>query len=80
MLGYLLIQCIKGGIEIEIDTRADKRRLGLAKICASKMILECLDRGLYPSWDAHNPISLNLALSLGYVFDKKYVVYELIEK
>lgn len=68
------------GVEIEIDTREDKRSQGLARVCASQMILECLDRGLYPSWDAHNLMSLNLANSLGYIFDKSYFIYEFINK
>ncbi|MEG0366276.1 MAG: GNAT family N-acetyltransferase [Coprobacillus sp.] len=69
----------KDGLEIEIDTRKDKRRQGLARVCASQMILECLSKNLYPSWDAHNEGSLKLAESLGYVFDKTYFVYEVIE-
>lgn len=54
------------GIEIEIDTREDYRRKGLARACAARLILECLDRGLYPSWDAHTEISAELAEKLGY--------------
>lgn len=61
-----------GGIEIEIGTRADCRRQGLATVCASRLILECLDRGLYPSWDAANPVSKALALKLGYRFRGEY--------
>lgn len=64
------------GIEIEIDTREDFRRRGLAYICASKLILECLARGLYPSWDAQNRWSAALAEKLGYHFDHEYTVYE----
>ncbi len=64
------------GIEIEIDTREDCRRQGLARICAAALILQCLDRGLYPSWDAHNEASLALAKQLGYVFDHAYTAYE----
>ena len=30
------------GIEIEIDTREDQRRKGLAYACGAKLILECL--------------------------------------
>lgn len=67
----------RGGIEIQIDTREDYRRRGLATICGAKLILECLARGLYPSWDAHNPESLALAQKLGYVFDEEYVSYEI---
>lgn len=67
-----------GGIEIEIDTREDERRRGLALACAARLILECLDRGLYPSWDAHNRGSLALAEKLGYHFDREYPTYEFV--
>ena len=65
----------KDGIEIEIDTRQDYRRRGLASACAAKLILACLDRGLYPSWDAHTEISVALAEKLGYHMDHPYVTY-----
>lgn len=65
-----------GGIEIEIDTREDERRKGLAYACGAKLILECLERGLYPSWDAQNKWSVALAEKLGYHFDHEYVAYE----
>lgn len=64
------------GIEIEVDTKKGHRRKGLALACASKLILECLDRGIYPSWDAQNMGSVHLAEKLGYHFDKAYVAYE----
>lgn len=64
------------GIEIEIDTRVDQRRKGLARACGARLILECLDRGLYPSWDAHNRESIQLAGQLGYQFDCEYPIYE----
>ena len=64
-----------GGIEIEIDTREDHRRKGFACICGAKLILECLERGLYPSWDAQNKWSLALAEKLGYHFDREYETY-----
>lgn len=66
-----------GGIEVEIDTREDERRKGLALICGAKLILECLTRALYPSWDAHSKASLALAEKLGYVLDKEYTAYEI---
>ncbi len=65
----------KGGIEIEIDTRKDYRRRGLAAACASALILKCLDLGLYPSWDAATPVSVALAEKLGYRFSHEYPVY-----
>lgn len=67
----------KDGIEIEVDTRIDHRRKRLALICSAKLILECLKRGIYPSWDAHNKASLSLAQKLGYSLDKEYIAYEL---
>lgn len=64
------------GIEIEIDTREDHRRKGLAYVCGAKLILECLDRGLYPSWDAQNLWSVSLSEKLGYHFDHEYPAFE----
>ena len=67
------------GIEIEIDTHPDFRRRGLARACGARLILECLDRSLYPSWDAHNPASLSLAEQLGYQLDHSYTAFELTD-
>lgn len=67
-----------GGIEVEIDTRKDYRRRGLAYICGAKLILECLKRGWYPSWDAHNVWSVALAEKLGYHLDHEYEAYEVM--
>lgn len=64
------------GIEVEVDTKEEYRRRGLAYICGAKLILECLDRKLYPSWDAQNPWSAALAEKLGYNFDYEYTAYE----
>lgn len=66
-----------GGIEIEIDTKMEYRRRGLATVCGARLILECLERGLYPSWDAQNPWSAALAEKLGYHFDREYTAYEI---
>lgn len=66
------------GIEIEIDTREDHRRKGLAYACGAKLILECLKKGLYPSWDAQNKWSVALAEKLGYHFSHEYTAYEIV--
>lgn len=63
------------GIEIEIDTKEAFRKKGLATVCAAKLVLECLDKGLYPSWDAHDLRSVALAEKLGYHLDKPYTTY-----
>lgn len=68
------------GIEIEIDTRNDYRRKGLALACGAKLILECLDRGLYPSWDAVDLRSVALSEKLGYHMDKEYVTFAITLK
>jgi GNAT superfamily N-acetyltransferase len=64
-----------GGIEIEVDTKPEFRQRGLAKACCARLILECLKRGLYPSWDAHDLRSVALAEKLGYHMDHPYTVY-----
>lgn len=65
-----------GGIEVEIDTKEEFRRKGLATVCGAKLILECTKRGLYPSWDAQNKWSVALAEKLGYHFSDAYTAYE----
>lgn len=67
----------KGGIEIQIDTKLEYRQKGLAAACGAKLIIECLNRELYPSWDAHDMRSVSLAEKLGYHMDHSYVAYEL---
>ena len=64
------------GIEIQVDTRNDERRKHLATVCCAKLILECLERGLYPSWDAQNLWSVRLAEKLGYELSHEYIAYE----
>ena len=71
---YIVYQ---GGIEIEIDTRGDHRRKGLAAACGARLILECLDRGLYPSWDAIDSRSVALAEKLGYHRGEPYMTYRI---
>lgn len=67
----------KEGIEIEIDTKEEYRRRGLAYVCGAKLILECLKQNLYPSWDAHNRGSVALAEKLGYHYSHTYTAIEI---
>lgn len=64
------------GIEIQIITREDYRRKGLALICASALMLKALENDLYPHWDAGNMASVGVATKLGYHYDKPYTAYE----
>ena len=66
------------GIEIEVDTVEPERRKHLATIACAALILNCLDEGLYPSWDAQNMNSVHLAEKLGYEFDHEYIAYEVV--
>ncbi|KLA31455.1 GNAT family N-acetyltransferase [Bacillus cereus] len=63
------------GIEIEVATDHNHRRKGLATIVSAALILDCLEKGIYPNWDAANTTSAKLAEKLGYVFDKAYDTY-----
>ncbi|MBR2672448.1 MAG: GNAT family N-acetyltransferase, partial [Oscillospiraceae bacterium] len=54
----------------------EERRKGLALASCAALILDCLDEGLYPSWDAQNMNSVHLAEKLGYEFDHEYAAYE----
>ncbi|MBE5802706.1 MAG: GNAT family N-acetyltransferase [Clostridiales bacterium] len=65
----------RDGIEIEVDTRSDCRRMGIASACCARLILDCLERGLYPSWDAANRMSVSLAEKLGYRERGSYPVW-----
>ncbi len=64
-----------GGLEIEVDTHIDFRRRGLALVCAAALILDCLEHGIYPSWDAANLASVKLCQRLGYHLDREYKAY-----
>ena len=66
----------KTGIEIEVDTAESERRKQLATIVCAALIVQCLEEGLYPSWDAQNMNSVRLAKKLGYEFSHEYVAYE----
>lgn len=67
----------KGSIDITIGTKEEYRQKGLALACASKLILDCLDKNIYPRWDASNLESVALAEKLGYHFEKEYQVYSI---
>lgn len=67
----------RDGIEVEIDTEEGHRRKGLAYACGARLMLECLARGLYPSWDAQNPGSAALARKLGYHDGHDYQAFEI---
>ena len=64
------------GMEIEIVTREDYRRRGLALASGAAIILAALERGLYPNWDAQNMMSVGTAQKLGYHYKGPYTIFE----
>ena len=86
-LGYAVVKdgAVVGGastayrfpkaIDIEVDVDKNHRRKGLASAAAAKLILDCLDRGWKPTWDAANMKSVHLSEKLGYTFNCKYHCY-----
>ena len=68
----------EGSIDITIGTKDEYRRKGLALAVASKLILDCIEKNIYPRWDAANLQSVALATKLGYNFDKEYEVFYIV--
>lgn len=69
----------KDGIEINIRVKEGYKHKGIGTAMASKLILMCLEKGIYPSWDAANLDSLGLAKKLGYNYDSEYTIYKINE-
>ena len=68
-----LMEC-REGIHIGIETHPDFRNMGFATVVAAKLLVHCLEQGIYPHWSAssENAASLHLAEKLGYVRDGVY--------
>lgn len=67
----------EGIVEVQVSTRKDYRRQGLALACSAAFLLECLEKNLIPNWSAVNLQSVGLAEKLGYVYDREYQVYQI---
>ena len=63
--------CSKG-IEVQINTRKEHQRKGLAMVTAAALIVHSLEQGLDPNWDAANESSVGLAMKLGYTLQGTY--------
>jgi len=64
-------------IDIQIDTEEEHRRKGLATACSARLILECLDKRIFPCWDSDCDESRYLAEKLGYQLERECVSYEI---
>ena len=61
-----------GGAEAQVATKENYRQRGLAMPCAASFVRECVERKMAPHWDAANPISKKMAVSLGYEYIGEY--------
>ncbi len=69
----------EGVMEVQVKTKKEHRRQGLALACSSAFVLECLEKAVIPNWNATNQQSVELALKLGYVYEREYQAYEILE-
>jgi len=66
-----------GGVEIQVETRAEHRRQGYAMLACAGLILAAHARGLAATWDAAGEASACLAEKLGYRRLGRYLVAEM---
>lgn len=67
-------------IDIEIETVASYRKLGLATVVGAQLVSYCLEQGIEPCWLAANAVSERLALRLGYVRGGRYETFFISEE
>lgn len=63
------------GIEVQINTHKKYRGRGLASATGAALIIECLENGIDPNWDAATEVSAGLAKKLGYTPKGEYNTY-----
>lgn len=71
---FVCVHVLRGKQERAKD---EYRGKGLGLAVASSLILECLEKNIYPRWGAANLESLALLAKLGYYFDREYKVYSI---
>ncbi len=62
-------------LELDVSTKEEHRGLGLATLCLSKMLEECMNKGFTVHWDAQNETSKHLAQKFGFEVEEEYSVY-----
>ena len=62
-------------LELDVSTKEEHRCLGLATLCLSKMLEECMNKGFTVHWDAQNETSKHLAQKFGFEVGAEYRVY-----
>lgn len=78
--GCLAYSASEGVMEVRVKTQKEHRRKGLALACSAAVQLECMEKEVVPSWEATDQRSVELAQKLGYVHEKEYEVYQVLEE
>lgn len=60
------------GIEVEIATKPEYCKQGLATMCGARLVIECIKESRQVNWDAANLTSVKIAKKLGYTFQGEY--------
>ena len=63
-----------GEIELDVFTKESHRGKNLAAACISRMLQDCMERGITVHWDAQNDISRHLAERFGFEAETEYSV------
>lgn len=61
-------------IELDVFTKESHRGKKLAAACISRMLRDCMERGITVHWDAQNDISRHLAEKFGFEAETEYSV------
>ena len=70
---------LDGEVELDVSTEETHRKKKLATACISRMLRDCMERGITVHWDAQNDISRHLAEKFGFETETEYSVYWLPE-
>ncbi|MFX0210375.1 MAG: GNAT family N-acetyltransferase [Candidatus Hodarchaeota archaeon] len=75
VIGFTASIPLTQSVELDIITHPDYRGMGFATIVSAKLIEYLLKKKIEPHWDAANPLSIKLAIKLGYTDPSPYKCY-----
>ena len=62
-------------VEMDVSVKEIHRGKNLATACVSRMLQDCMNRGITVHWDAQNDVSRHLAVKFGFEAEQQYSVY-----
>ncbi len=62
-------------VEMDVSVKEIHRGKNLATACVSRMLQDCMKRGITVHWDAQNDVSRHLAVKFGFEAEQQYSVY-----